>query len=170
MRRILPALLLAACGHTYSASLGVSRRADGVHGVQATIGATLHLISGTVAKHVVLYEPIGLRVGGGVDGDGAGRLIVEMVTGLGILPPHRGLAASALYRGGTGIGASLMIGGAWRRWSERAEMMVLPDAPIDYTKIHFAELGLEAGYEHGGRAEANAVVGFGFSDAADDDQ
>src|SRR5690349_813172 len=105
----------AACGHTYSASLGASRRSDGTLGAVATVGADFHWLS--AGRRGAIYVLSGARIGVGVDRDGATRLVLDVGDAIGRLPRSTGWAARADLRAGSDLRAALTGGVGWQRWT-----------------------------------------------------
>ena len=138
-------MLLAACGHTYRASIGVSRRGDHVFGGQVAIEARAHAVV-TTAGRAILTMPLGVRAGFGVDGDGDARAILQVVGGFGLLPRGRGPEATVEGRAGVdSLGGALSLGIAWSGPAGRTAVHLLPDAPIPLDRLELRELGLVLG-------------------------
>ena len=166
---------LAGCGHSYAASLGVSRRADGVTGAQAAMEWQLHLMSwrsGSTGIGYAVYP--GVRVGAGLDGDGSTRVIVEGVAGFGRVARHRGWAASARGRLGTAVGADVTVGGSWRTSASEGSFC-FHESCHELLDVRFASVGLQLGAEYMllgtdvWRAEAAVVAAWGVTQADGDD-
>jgi hypothetical protein len=172
---LLVAAALTGCGHSYAASLGVSRRADGMTGAQAAVEWQLHVASwrsGSTGIGYLVYP--GVRIGAGLDGDGSTRVIVEGVAGFGRAARHAGWAASARGRLGTAVGGDVSVGGSWRR-SAREGSFCFHESCHDFLDVHYAAVGLQLGAEYmlvGAdvwRTEAAIVAAWGVTQTDDDD-